>query len=105
MPLQFSRSVFATPWTAARQAFLSITNPGSLIKLMSIESVIPSNHLILLFSCLLSILVPFSWLRHQGLFGLVSSSHQVAKVLESELQHQSFPLVQLCVYSFVFSAS
>ena len=36
-----------TPWTAARQASLSITNSRSLLKLMSIESVIPSNHLIL----------------------------------------------------------
>ena len=38
---------FATPWTAACQASLSITNFRSLLKLMSIESVIPSNHLIL----------------------------------------------------------
>ena len=39
--------VFATPWTAARQASLFITNSQSLLKLMSIESVMPSNHLIL----------------------------------------------------------
>ena len=39
--------LFATPWTAARQASLSITNFWSLLKLMSIESVVPSNHLIL----------------------------------------------------------
>ena len=38
--------LFATPWTAALQAFLSITSSWSLPKLMSIESVIPSNHLI-----------------------------------------------------------
>ena len=38
---------FATPWTAAHQASLSITNSWSLLKLMSIESVMPSNHLIL----------------------------------------------------------
>ena len=38
---------FATPWTAACQASLSITNSWSLFRLMSIESVIPSNHLIL----------------------------------------------------------
>ena len=36
-----------TPWTAARQASLSITNSWSLLKLMSIKSVMPSNHLIL----------------------------------------------------------
>ena len=40
-------SDFATPWTAARQASLSITNSQSLLRLMSIESVMPSNHLIL----------------------------------------------------------
>ena len=37
---------FATPWTAAHQASLSVTNSWSLLKLISIESVIPSNHLI-----------------------------------------------------------
>ena len=39
--------LLATPWTAARQASLSITNSQSVPKLMSIESVMPSNHLIL----------------------------------------------------------
>ena len=39
--------LFSIPWTAARQASLSITNSRSLPKLMSIESVMPSNHLIL----------------------------------------------------------
>ena len=39
--------LFATAWTAARQTSLSITNSPSLLKLMSIESVMPSNHLIL----------------------------------------------------------
>ena len=39
--------IFATPWTTARQASLSITNSRSLLKLMAIESVMPSNHLIL----------------------------------------------------------
>ena len=45
--------LFATPWTAACQASLSITNSQSLLKLMSIESVIPSNHLILCHPLLL----------------------------------------------------
>ena len=48
--VQFSRSVIsdsATPWTAACQASLSITNARSLLKLMPIESVMPSNHLVL----------------------------------------------------------
>ena len=54
--VQFSHSVmsdFATPWTAACQASLSITSSRSLIKLMSIEPVMPSNHLILCCSLLL----------------------------------------------------
>ena len=42
-----SAPLFVTPWTAAHQASLSITNSRSLLKLMSIESVMPSNHLIL----------------------------------------------------------
>ena len=46
--------LFATPWTAACQASLSITNSWSLLKLMSIELVMPSNHLI--FCCLLLLL-------------------------------------------------
>ena len=58
---QFSQSVqslsrvrlFATPWNAARQASLSITNSRSLLKLMSIKSVMPSNHLILCHPLLL----------------------------------------------------
>ena len=45
--------LFATPWTAARQASLSITNSRSSLKLMSIESVMPSNHLSLCRSLLL----------------------------------------------------
>ena len=45
--------LFVTPWTAARQASLSITNSWSLLKLMSIESVMPSNHLILCHPLLL----------------------------------------------------
>ena len=45
--------LFETPWTAARQASLSITNSRSLPKLMSIESVMPSNHLILCHPLLL----------------------------------------------------
>ena len=39
--------LFATPWTTAHQVSLSVTNSRSLLKLMSVESVMPSNHLIL----------------------------------------------------------
>ena len=47
--------LFATPWTAAHQASLSTTNSHSLLKLMSIELMMPSNHLIL---CHLLLLLP-----------------------------------------------
>ena len=50
----FSRvRLFVTPWTTARQASLSIANSGSLLKLMSVESVMPSSHLILCLPLLL----------------------------------------------------
>ena len=44
--------LFAIPWTVAHQASLSITNARSLLRLMSIESVMPSNHLILCYPLL-----------------------------------------------------
>ena len=89
-PVQFSCwivSDFATPWTVARQASLSITNSWNLLKLMSIKPVMLSNHLIL---CRHLLLLPSNLSRHQGLFKWVSSLHEVAKVLEFQPQHQSF---------------
>ena len=50
--------LFATPWTATLQDFLSITNSQSLFKLMSFESVVPSNNLILCCSLLLPSIFP-----------------------------------------------
>ena len=78
----------ATPWTAARQASLFFTISWSLLKLMSIESVIPPTQP----SHPLSSPFPlaFNLPQHQGLFQWVSSSHQLAKVLKFQLQHQSF---------------
>ena len=87
--VQFSRSVVSNsldPWTGAYQASLSITNSWSLLKLMSIGSVIPSQYLIL---CRPLLLLP-SIFSSISLFKWVSCLHQVAKVLESQLQHQSF---------------
>ena len=78
--------VFATPWTAAHQASLSFTISHSLLKLMSRSqccSLTTSSSVVPFSSCLQSF--PAS-----GLFQWVSSSHQVAKVLELQLQHQSF---------------
>ena len=66
-------------WTAESQASLSLTISWSFPKFKSIESVMPSNHLILQPSS--SSLPAFNISQHQSLFR-VSSSHQVAKVLE-----------------------
>ena len=77
--------LFATPWTAVRQASLSITSSQSLLKLKSIKSVMPPT--------ISSSVVPsptFNLSQHQGLFQWISSSYQVDKVLEFHLQHQSF---------------
>ena len=71
----------------AHQVSLSITNPQSLLKLISIESVMPSNHLIL---CHPLLLPPSIFPSIRAFFQWVHSSHQVAKVLELQLQHQSF---------------
>ena len=74
--------LFATPWIAARQASLSITNSGSSLRLTSIESVMPSSHLIL---CHPLLLLPPNPSQHQSLFQWVNSSHEVAKVLEFQI--------------------
>ena len=78
--------LFVTPWTAARQASLSITNSRSLLRLTSIELVMLSNHLILPPPSSLALNLS----QHQCLFQWVGSLHQVPKVLELWLQHQSF---------------
>ena len=85
--VQFSHWVVSDSvalWTTACQASLSITSSQSLLKLMSIESVIPSNHLIL---CCPLLLPPSVFPSIQGLFKWVRSSHRVAQVLEFQLQH------------------
>jgi len=73
--------LFATPWIAARQASLSITNSQSSLRLMSMESVMPSSHLML--CCPLLLLPPI--LPSISLFQWVNSSHEVAKVLGFQL--------------------
>ena len=80
--------LFATPWTAVRQAFLSITNSQSVLKLHVhwVGDAIQPSH------SLSSPSPPtFNLSQDQDLFQGVSSSHQVAKVLEFQLQHQFSP--------------
>ena len=78
--------LFATPWTAARQASLSITN--SQVHQTHVhwvgDAIQPSHPLSSPSPPALNLF------QHQGLFQWVSSSDQVAKVLEFQLQHQSF---------------
>ena len=77
--------LFATSWAAAYHSFLSFSISQSLLKCMSIELVMSSNHLILCHP-----LPALNLSQRQSLFQGVSSSHQVAKLLELQLQHQSF---------------
>ena len=78
--------LFVTPWIAARQSSLFITNSQSSLRVTSMESVMPSSHLILCRPLLLVPPIPPSI----SLFQWVNSSHEGAKVLEFQLQHQSF---------------
>ena len=77
--------LFVTPGTAACQACLSFTVSRSVLKLMSIESVMPSNHLVLCHPLLLPSVFPAS-----GYFPVSQFCASGGKVLELQLQHQSF---------------
>ena len=81
--------LFLTTWTAVYQASLSFTISQSLLKFMSIKSVMLHNHLSL---CRPLLFLP-SVFPSISLFQWVSSSHQVAKVLEFQLQHYAFQLI------------
>ena len=79
--------LFEIPWAAACKVSLSITNSQSLLKLKSIELLMPSNHLIL---CHLLLLLPSIFPRIR-VFSSESVFHiRWPKVLEFQLQHQSF---------------
>ena len=87
--------LFATPWTAGRQASLSITNSWSLIKLMSIESVMPSNHLILCRALLLPPSI-FPSIR-------VFSNESVLRIRWPKYWHFSFSISPSIEYSGLIS--
>ena len=76
--------LLVTPRIAACQASLSFSTSWSLLKLMSIETVMPSTT-----SSSVTPSPAFNLSQHQGLFQWVGSLHQVAKALELQLQHQS----------------
>ena len=99
--------LFATPWTVAHQASLSITNSWSLLKLMSIESVMPSNHLIhchpllLLPSIFPSIRVFSSksvlcirWPKYQGFSFNISPSNKYSELISFRMDWLDLLAVQ-----------
>ena len=98
--------LFATPWTAAHQASLSITNSQSLLKLISIESVMSSNHLILCCSLLLSSIYPsiriFSnesvlrirWSRHWSFSFNISPSNEYSGLISFRMDRLDLLAVQ-----------
>ena len=126
--------LFATPWTAARQASLSITNFWSFLKLMSIESVMPSNHLMLCHPLLLppsifpsnrvfsnESVLRIRWPKYWGFSFSISPSNEysglisfrmdwlgllaVQGALESLLQHSSKSSILWCSAFFMVQAS
>ena len=123
--------LFATPWMAAQQASLSITNSWNLLKLMSVESVMPFNHLILCRPLLLPLIFPkigvFSsesalhirWPKYWSFSFSISPSNDhpglisfrmdwldllaVLGTLKSLLQHHSSKSITSLVLSFLYS--
>ena len=89
--------LLATPWTAAYQASLSFTISQSLSKLMSIESIMSSYCLIL---CCPLLLLPSIFPSIRVFSNELAFMHQVAKILELQLQHQSVQSLS-CVQLFV----
>ena len=99
--------LFAIPWTAARQASLSITNSQSLLKLMSIESVMPSNHfihchpLLLLCSIFPSIrafsnesVFHIKWPRYRSFSFSISSSNEYSGLISFRMNWLDLLAVQ-----------
>ena len=124
--------LFATPWTAARQASLSIINSQRLLKFMSIESVMPSNHLILCNPLLLPLsifpsirvfskesVLRIRWPKYWSLSFSISPSNEYAGlisfrmdwldllavqgILKSLLQQHTFKSINSLAFSFLYS--
>ena len=96
--------LFATPWTTARQASLSIINSQSLLKLMSIESVMPSNHLTLCCPLLLlpSIFPSIRVFSNESALRIKwpkywSFNFSTTKTLVSLCHHRVDPLIPFCI--------
>ena len=102
-----------TPWTAARQAFLSFTISWVLLKFMSIESVIPSNHLILCHPILLLSIFPsirvfsnelalcITWTKYWCFIFSISPSNEYSGLISFRIEW--FGLLKFMGFSRVFS--
>ena len=99
--------LFVSPWTAARQALLSITNSWSLLKLMSIESVMPSNYLILCRSLLLLLsifpsirvfsnesVLHIRWPKYWSFSFIISSSNEYLELISFRMDWLDLITVQ-----------
>ena len=124
--------LFATPWTAARQASLSIINSQRLLKFMSIESVMPSNNLILCNPLLLPLsifpsirvfskesVLRIRWPKYWSLSFSISPSNEYAGlisfrmdwldllavqgILKSLLQQHTYKSINSLAFSFLYS--
>ena len=105
--------LFVTPWTAARQASLSITNSWSLLKLKSIDSVMPTNHLILCRPLLLPSIFPsirvFSnesvllirWLKYWSFSFSISPSNEYSRLISFRIDWLDLLAVQGTLKSLV----
>ena len=107
--------LFTTPWTTARQASLSIANSQSLLKLMSIESVMPSNHLILCHSLLLPLsifpsirvfsnesVLPIRWLKNWSFSFSISLSNEHSRLISFRIDWLELLAVQGTVQKHQF---
>ena len=106
--------LFATPWTKARQASLSITNSQSLLKLMSIESVMSSNHIILCHPLLLSPLIfpsirvfssesalPIRWPKYWSFSFNISPSNEYSGLISFKIDWLDLLAVQGTLKSLI----
>ena len=99
--------LFVTPWTAARQDSLSIINSWSLLKLMSIKSVMPSNHLILCGPLLLlpsifpsirvfsnESVLPIRWPKYWSFSFIISPSNEYSELISFRIDWLGLLAVQ-----------
>ena len=106
--------LFATPWTAAHQASLSITNSWSFLKLMSIKSVMPSNHLILCHPLLFltsifpsirvylnELVLPIRWPKYWSFGFSISTSNEYSGLVSFRMDWLGLPAVQRTLKSLL----